>query len=145
MVTYYVHEKVHMEASKAFQTIFDTYNGAHTDLQLDQSGVLKKQTFSNFVHYLLLCPHSNEKVDLLHIVEKKYPRELDADALLLRYVSKFLLFELIPLDEAKLQQELLAYEPYANATEHHALHITEFTKQLIQHNIRVIEKYYTRV
>ena len=38
-----------------------------------------------------------------------------------------------------------AYEPFAEATKNHKTHMTEFLRQLIQHNVRVIEKYYARI
>ncbi len=102
MVRFYVHEKMHLETAKAYQTIFDTYKTAPTDMALDTTGDLKKRAFQNFILYLLLCSHSNEKVDLLNIAEKNYQRSLDEDSLLQRYVSKFLVFELMPLDESTL-------------------------------------------
>jgi len=77
MVQYYIHEKVHLEVAKCFQTIYDTYKDASADLNLDPSGVNKPKTFQNFVLFLLLSPYNNERVDLTNIVEQNYPRELE--------------------------------------------------------------------
>lgn len=80
MVKYYVHEKETLEASKAYQTIYDTINKTPVEedkVALDPSGQKKKDSFRNFVIYLLLSSYTNEKVDLLNIVEAMYPRELE--------------------------------------------------------------------
>ncbi len=142
MVMYFIHEKMHLDTAKAFQTMYDTFK-AHANV--DTTGNLKNIAFQNFIVYLLICNHSNEKVDLLHITQNNYPRELEANQFLQKYVNKFLVFELMPLNEETLHQEISVYEPFQEKTEHHRTHVQEFTKQLIQHNIRVIEKYYTRI
>ena len=49
--------------------------------------------------YLLLSPYTQDKVDQLNIIESMYPRELEAEPLLTKYVRKFLTFELMPLQE----------------------------------------------
>ena len=35
MTQYYIHEKEHLETAKAYQTIYDTYNKAKPELNLD--------------------------------------------------------------------------------------------------------------
>lgn len=105
MVQYYVHEKEVLEAAKSYQTIYDTVNKAGDDeakAKLDPSGDLRKNAFRNFVFYLLISAYTNEKVDLLNIVEAMYPRELEKEELIARYVRKFLTFELMPLQEDQI-------------------------------------------
>jgi len=41
-------------------------------------------------------------VDKLKDVEKSYPRQLEAEELIARYVRKFLVFELMPLNEEEI-------------------------------------------
>jgi 26S proteasome regulatory subunit N5 len=77
MVKYYVHEKMHLDVAKSYQTIYDTYNKAEADLNLDPQNQLKPVAFQNFTFYLMLSPYSNERVDLLNIVDAMYQRELD--------------------------------------------------------------------
>lgn len=89
-----------METCKAYQTMYDTVNKVEDEelkAKLDADGELRTQTFRNFVLYLLLSPYTTEKVDLLNTVEAMYPRELEKEELLAKYVRKFLTFELIPL------------------------------------------------
>ena len=93
----------------------------------------------------MASPWSNEKVDLLNIVNTLYTRELDETEALAKYFRKFLTFELMPFNDAQITQEVSAYEPFNAETEHHATHLSEFLRQLIQHNVRVIQKYYARI
>mmetsp|Transcript_14936 Transcript_14936/g.14524 ORF Transcript_14936/g.14524 Transcript_14936/m.14524 type:complete len:94 (+) Transcript_14936:652-933(+) len=51
----------------------------------------------------------------------------------------------MPLNMEEVEQQLRTYSPFKPETENNELHLREFIKQLIQHNIRVIEKYYSRV
>lgn len=41
-----------------------------------------------------------------------YPRELEQNELLSKYVRKFLTFELMPLQEDDITQQMAAYEPF---------------------------------
>ena len=79
MIQYYIHEKMVLEAGKAYQTIFDTINKAEAELktELNTDGKLDQLSFQNFVIFLLISPYENEKVDMLHIMEKEYARELE--------------------------------------------------------------------
>lgn len=102
MNRYYIHEKETLAAAQAYQTIYDTINKTVTEedkVPLDPSGQKKKDSFRNFVIYLLISPYTNEKVDLLNIVEAMYPRELEQEELLAKFVRKFLTFELMPMKE----------------------------------------------
>lgn len=136
-----------LQAAKAYQTIFDTINKAAPELAatLDPTGSEKSASFQNFVLYLLISPYDNEKVDMLHILEAMYARELETEDLISKFVRKLLTFELMPLNEAEIEQQMAKYEPFLAETKNHKTHLREFLKQLIQHNIRVVEKYYSRV
>jgi len=41
-----------------------------------------------------------------------YPRELESEELLARYVRKFLTFELMPLMEESIRTEMAQFEPF---------------------------------
>mmetsp|Transcript_12721 Transcript_12721/g.21441 ORF Transcript_12721/g.21441 Transcript_12721/m.21441 type:complete len:144 (+) Transcript_12721:934-1365(+) len=60
-------------------------------------------------------------------------------------MRKLLTYELMPLNEAEIEQQMSAYDPFKEETENHKSHIREFLRQLIQHNLRVIEKYYSKI
>ena len=52
----------------------------------------------------MLTPHSNEKVDLLHIVDAMYARELEQNELLGKFLHKFLTFELLPFNDKEIEE-----------------------------------------
>ena len=147
MVRYYVHEKESMETCRAYQIIYDTINKSsdETKAKIDADGSARKTAFQNFVLYLLLSPYTQDKVDQLNIIEAMYPRELEAEPLLTKYVRKFLTFELMPLQEDDITQQMAAFEPFQERTLHNKNHLIELIRQLVQHNLRVIEKYYSRI
>jgi 26S proteasome regulatory subunit N5 len=97
------------------------------------------------VIYLLISPYTNEKVDLMHILESLYARNLEENDLLGRFVHKLLTFELMPLNEQEIETQMSKFEPFLNSTENSKSHMREFIRQLIQHNLRVIEKYYCKI
>lgn len=74
-----------------------------------------------------------------------YPRELEQNELLAKYVRKFLTFELMPLQEDDITQQMSAFEPFQDRTLHSKNHLIELIRQLVQHNLRVIERYYSRI
>ena len=105
MVRFHVHEKETLETSKCYQTIYDTINKCEDEdlkKKLDANEEIRKNAFQNFVLYLLVSGYNQEKVELLNLVEAMYPRELEGNELLAKYVRKFLTFELMPLQEDEI-------------------------------------------
>lgn len=149
LVRYYVHEKDLLNACKSYQTIYDSLHKAASDdaliQALDASGADRKSSFANFVIYLLVSTYSNEKVDLLNKVESNYARELEHEPLIAKLVRKMLTFELMPMDESEIESQMGTYEPFQDATKNSKQHMRDLIRQLIQHNLRVIEKYYSRI
>lgn len=94
---------------------------------------------------MLLSPYTQDKIDLLNTLEALYPRELETEPLLTKYVRKFLTFELMPLQEDDIMSQMGGYEPFQDRTLHSKNHMIELIRQLVQHNLRVIEKYYSRI
>ncbi len=143
MVQYYVHERHTLDTAKAYQIIYDTQAAAADEL--DPTGNERAASFKNFVIYLLLSAYSNEKVDLLHIVEAKYARELDqpTNEILAKYLRRFLTAELLPFNDKEIEASIKSYEPFQEGeTEHASTHLQDFLRQLIQHNIRTVQLYY---
>ncbi len=62
--------------------------------------------------YLLVSPYTTEKVQLMHKIETDYARELETEEKIAKFVRKLLLFELMPLNEAEIEQTMLAYDPF---------------------------------
>lgn len=52
----------------------------------------------------------------------------------------------MPLNENEIKEAMQKYDPFKeDVTENHQSHMREFVRQLIQHNLRVVEKYYSRI
>lgn len=147
IIQYYNHEKDDIEVARCYQTLYDTMTKAeeNKECNLEFSEQEKRRVFENFVIYLMISPYSNEQVDLLNIVNTKYSRELEATPTLERFVQKLLVSELMPLNEDNVREQLGEFEPFTDAVEHNEDHLKLVFKQIIQHNLRVIEKYYTRI
>lgn len=60
----------------------------------------------------MVAPYDNEKVDLLNIVESMYPRELELEDLISKYVRKLLTYELMPLNESEVEKQMSTFEPF---------------------------------
>lgn len=76
----------------------------------------------------MLSPFTNEKVDLLNIVESLYARELDSNELLARFLRKFLASELMPFNDKEIEDQVKDYEPFRAETEHSHTHLQEFLR-----------------
>lgn len=81
----------------------------------------------------------------MHILESLYARDLENNDLLSRFVHKLLTYELMPLNEAEIEGQMASFDPFVDSTENNKAHMREFVRQLIQHNLRVIEKYYSKI
>jgi len=137
MIRFYANDANYLEICKCYQNIYDT-----PSVQADKPKWVS--TLQKIVVYILLAPHDNTQSDLLHhIYEDKALEELPKYKELLR---SFITIELIRWARLK--------EVFAN----------EFTAQLgaevqgekkglwadihnrvVEHNIRVIAAYYTRI
>ena len=79
----------------------------------------------------MISPHSNEKIDLLNIVNAKYPRELDQPQTeaLSKFLRRFLSAELVPFDAAQVENVVRGFEPFReDVTEHSSIHMQEFLR-----------------
>lgn len=142
MVQYYLHEKLHMDIARAYKIIYDTLKDNDN---LEEKMHMKKTAFENFILYLALSYYSNEKVDFLNIANKFYKKELEADPTLNDLIKGLLNNEIIPLDSSKLLQHVGGYVPFQKEVEESELHFKSLERGIIHHNLKVVEKYYTRI
>ncbi len=144
MILYYLHEKLHIDIAKSYKTIYDTIKD---NADLDAKLHVKKSSFENYVWFLLLSPYSNEKVDFLNITNTFYRKELEANPLLDEHIKYYLAREVIPLYSDKLWEKVKSYEPFVktDSMENAPLHFECLQKELIHHNLKVVETYYSRI
>ena len=67
----------------------------------------------------------------MHILESMYARNLEDNDLLGRFVHKLLTFELMPLNEAEIEQQMSVFEPFKAETENNKAHMRDLIRQLI--------------
>ena len=128
MTLYYIHEKMTLDAAKAFLTMYDTMaalEGEWTD------ETKKMDSFNNFVIFLLLSKHEKEKEELLKVVKDKYAREFEKSEKLQKYVDNLMGWELFNINEQELKSELSYMGPFSPQFENNVENLENFTKQLI--------------
>ena len=146
IIEYYNHEKNHLEVAKCYQILYDTMTKVEDDgLEVKHTDPQKRKSFENFVIYTMISPYSHEQVDILNIIKTKYVRELEILETLEKFVHKLLVSELMPLNEESVKDQMGDFDPFIDITEHFEEHLKLMFKQIIQHNLRVIEKYYQRI
>lgn len=137
MVEVEKHDKNYLVICKNYRHIFDTPN-----IQADQekwSAALK-----NLILYLILAPFDNEQSDMLHRTkQEKKLKQLPVYESLLKL---FTTTELINLNdfEQTYSQELKTTSVFDNS-EDGLSRWYDLKRRVIEHNIRVIAKYYTRI
>ncbi len=67
---------------------------------------------TNFLIFLSLSDYSNEKVDLMNIAERDYPKEMEEFEELAAYPKKFLAFEISGESTDDMQKKLSKYSPF---------------------------------
>ncbi|KAJ2388922.1 proteasome regulatory particle subunit, partial [Coemansia sp. RSA 2559] len=98
----------------------------------------------NMVLYLVLSPYNNEQSDMLHRI--KLDHNLEKLELCLQLVKSFTTIELIrwPAVEAVYGPEFRQSDVFSTQTEDGNKRWQALRDRVIEHNIRVIAKYYTR-
>ena len=144
MVLYYLHEKRYLEMAQAYRTIYDCLK-ANPDLEAKVRSMQK--SLENYVWFLLVSPYTNHKVDLLNITQTFYKKELEANLMLDKYIKAFLINEILPLNQTQLWEDVKSFEPFkkSEVMENATLHYETLQREIIHHNLKVVELYYSRI
>jgi len=137
MVELHLHDAKYLDISKAYYAMYNT-----ASVQADETQW--RSMLEQYVLYLLLAPYDNEQKDLLHKVRVTEKKNLEKVDWLCALVDQFLTVELIswPLEPATLKDHLVFKEsPYPGGQDRW----TRLRKRVVQHNLKVVETYYTRV
>lgn len=117
---------------------------SHPDSQLTQIQVLAR-----CIYYVLLAPHDNEQSDLLHRIQRDSRNaQIPTDAAVIKL---FTVAELMrwPSVSASYGAHLTAtdvFDTTENANDPQAYkRWCDIRKRVIEHNVRVVAKYYTRI
>lgn len=128
MTLYYIHEKMTLDASKAFLTMYDTMVAMEAEWTDETK---KSNSFENFVIFLLLSKFETEKQELLTVVKEKYAREFEKHSKLQKYVDNLMGWELYSINEQELKGELGFTGPFSPSFENNVENLENFIKQLI--------------
>jgi len=138
MVQYYAHESKYLDICRSFQSIYNT-----PKIQLDEKQW--KHYLQLMVAFVCLSPHDNEQSDLMNrIQEDKKLLQLPAYRKLL---TLFLTKELMrwPQFELSYRPELDQHSLFTVKVDGINTLWADLRKRVVEHNIRVMASYYSRV
>jgi len=149
MVIYYTHERKFFENAESYKAIYDALK-KNPDVKSKLPSTLEfgfridlVNILENYVLYLVLCSHNPEQVKHFHDLKANYTADLELQPRLDKLVNAVLSTELISINI--IDYNLAGVEPFSAQNEQQKLHVETLRKQLIQHNLRIIEKYYDRI
>lgn len=136
------HEDKYLEVCKHYRQVLDTESVEQNPEQLH--AVLQR-----VIYFVLLAPYDNEQSDLIHRIQSD-PRndEIPQDAALLK---QFTISELMrwPMVEAQFGEHLTSTDIFSkteNSSDPQAhTRYQALRHRVIEHNVRVVAKYYTRI
>lgn len=149
LALYYTHENKYFENALAYKAIYDTLRNNEevrkkTPAKIDfDFNVDLKNLLENYVLYLVIDRHSVEQVKHLTELQTKYADDLEQNPHLKNIVEAILSSELVSVEVPSYG--LNSLELFSGKVENTEEHLKQFSKQLIQHNIRIISKYYERI
>ncbi|KAK7207283.1 hypothetical protein BZA70DRAFT_8389 [Myxozyma melibiosi] len=138
MIKISLHDDKYLDVCKHYRAVYDT-----ASVQEDETKW--KEALRNVVYFILLSPYDNEQSDLIHRIAKE-PR-LEQMVVESQLIKNFTKVELMrwPLT-AEAYGPILRATPVFNVSDPKGeTRWDDFRKRVIEHNIRVIAKYYTRI
>lgn len=142
-ITLAKHDDHYLEACKHYRQVLDTQ-------AVEDDADKLRAALQRVVYFVLLAPYDNEQSDLLHRIaqDTRLTTSCPTEADLLK---RFTVPELMrwPIVEKQFGAHLLATDVFDRAASKadpkaHQRWL-DFRKRVIEHNVRVIAKYYTRI
>lgn len=139
------HNSKYLNICRHYQAVFQTKS-------IKEDPVKKQQTLKNVVLYVILAPYDNEQSDLIHRVSQE--KGLDEIPEYKKLLKAFTTLELISWNvivsqyEALLRQGTptnLATDVFQTNTEDGKSRWKDFKSRIVEHNIRIMAKYYRRI
>ena len=145
-ITLAKHDDKYLDVCKNYRQVLDTESVENNPDQL-------RAVLQRVIYYIILAPHNNEQSDLLHRIHLDSRNSLvETEAALLKL---FTVPELMrwPLVAEKFGAHLCNTDIFAASTSATAspdekqshVRFEALRKRVIEHNVRVIAKYYTRI
>ncbi|KAI8881666.1 PCI-domain-containing protein [Backusella circina FSU 941] len=138
MIQHALHEEQYLNVHKFYKQVYDSESIQEEDAKW-------KEALQNAILYVILAPYDNEQSDLLHRIYQDPKLALVSDYHNL--AKNFVTSELMRWTEIEQQygQLLAQSDAFKKSTEEGQKRLKELHHRVIEHNIRVIAKYYTRV
>jgi len=136
MIEYYLDERKHLEIARCYHNIFSA-------LQNEEE---KLDALKLLVLYSILAPYNNESADFLNRLKLENLSALEKIPFYLKFVIAFLTEEVLNWAKTRdsCQTEFSKLGPYQHQEE--AARLWEDLRlRVIGHNLRVIQKYYSRI
>jgi len=133
MIQQALHQTAYLEVAKHYEKVWDT-----PTIKEDESK--SRAALEHIVYYVVLAPHNNEQSDMLH--HWFVNPALEKLELHINLVKSFVTQELMrwPGIESIYGPFLRTTPVFSNAVQWEHLHT-----RVIEHNIRVVSQYYTRI
>lgn len=160
-ITLAKHEDKYLDACKHYRQVLDTESVEETPEQLHAVSRLfhnglfavhvahKVQVLQRVIYYILLAPHDNEQSDLLHRINADTRNSLVPEEKEL--LNTFTIPELMrwPIVSERFGPHLCSTDVFSASPDQQdpKAHTRwqDLRKRVIEHNVRVIAKYYTRI
>jgi len=139
------HNAKYLDICKHYQAVFLTKS-------IQEDPVKRQQTLKNVVLYSILAPFDNEQSDLINRISQE--KSLDEVPEYKKLLKAFITAELISWNFVKTQYEsllrqgsaaCLATDVFQSNTEGGETRWKDFKSRIVEHNIRIMAKYYSRV
>ncbi|KAI9739909.1 MAG: hypothetical protein M1818_004965 [Claussenomyces sp. TS43310] len=142
-ITLAKHDDKYLDACKHYRHVLDTE-------AVEEEPTKLHEALQNIIYYVILAPYDNEQSDLLHrVYNDTRNSQIPLDAQLLKL---FTVHELMRWPEvAKLfgphlcSTPVFDAEPGQSADNKAVERWKDLRKRVIEHNVRVVAKYYTRI
>lgn len=139
------HNSKYLDICRHYQAVFQTKS-------IKEDPVKRQQTLKNVVLYVILAPYDNEQSDLIHRVSLE--KSLDEIPEYKKLLKAFTTLELISWNVIVSQYEILlrqgtqtilATDVFQPNSEDGKNRWKDFKSRIVEHNIRIMAKYYSRI
>jgi 26S proteasome regulatory subunit N5 len=137
MIQYGEHEELYLDVCKYYYEIYQTKSIQESDSW--------REAFKNIIIYAILSPFNNEQSDLVNRINQD--KKLEGLPLFKSFLKNFLTQELIDWTdlENKYKKEITSVPCVGVQNSNREGHWKVVRDRAIEHNIRVVAKYYSRV
>eukprot|EP01119_Soliformovum_irregulare_P001939 TRINITY_DN1185_c0_g1_i2.p1 TRINITY_DN1185_c0_g1~~TRINITY_DN1185_c0_g1_i2.p1 ORF type:complete len:442 (-),score=144.40 TRINITY_DN1185_c0_g1_i2:77-1402(-) len=143
LIRIYLHDKKYLDIAKSYHAVYETPI-------VKQSEEKWKSALQLLVLWTVMSPYDNEQSDMAHRIQQD--KNLEKIPLYKKLLDDFLTLELMRWSNVEIEFAPQLRSAHQNLFKDNSMTIDGpvnlwdiFRSRIVEHNIRVIEKYYTRV